>query len=235
MHTTTRTARKRDRIWRRIRPPHTLSSTQHLRHSRTCSAHPPKIARPSTMCPNLPLPRAATCGSQTPVEALQIADMRSYVLAPLDLKSHRVFDNMLTTAAAERESPAPAPSCDDSTRVQPWTGYLSHGSLHGIKAHTKASEVAPTQSAYSRVAVYNNSTRAESAHGGGTPTLGRRTGRGCRWCRMVVGGGHLSSRQYHSLHKRETVTVSQAWCTTAIMRLKCVSGGIHLAMDMRAA
>ena len=154
------------------------------------------------MCPNLPLPRAATCGSQTPVEALQIADMRSYVLAPLDLKSHRVFDNMLTTAAAERESPAPAPSCDDSTRVQPWTGYLSHGSLHGIKAHTKASEVAPTQSAYSRVAVYNNSTRAESAHGGGTPTLGRRIGRGCRWCRMVVGGGHLSSRQYHSLQKK---------------------------------
>ena len=35
--------------------------------------------------------------------------------------------------------------------------------------------------------------------------------------------------------KKETVTVSQAWCTTAIMRLKFVSGGIHLAMDMRAA
>ena len=204
MHTTTRTARKRDRIWRRIRPPHTLPSTQHLRHSRTCSAHPPQLPTPSTMCPNLPLARAATRGSQTPVEAPQIADMRSYVLAPLASRSQIAsgLDNMLTTSAAERESPAPAPSCDDSTRVQPWTGYLSHGSLHGIKAHTKASEVAPTQSVYSRVAVYNNSTRAKSGHGGGTPTLGRRTGRGCRWCRMVVVGGHLSSRQYHSLQKK---------------------------------
>jgi hypothetical protein len=38
-----------------------------------------------------------------------------------------------------------------------------------------------------------------------------------------------------SLHKRETVTVSQAWCTTTTMRLNCVSGVLHLAIDMRAA
>jgi hypothetical protein len=186
------------------------------------------------MCPKLPLPRAAMRGSQPQVEALQTASMRSSVLATPVFELHRVFDSMLATAASEREPVASAPSCDDSTRVQPWARHFSHGSLHGAKAHTKGPEVASTQSSWVRAAVCNSSTRAECAHGGGTPALGRRTGRGYRSCRMVVGGGHLSSRRYHSLHKRETVTVSQAWCTTTIMRLKCVSGGLHLAIDMRA-
>ena len=50
---------------------------------------------------------------------------------------------------------------------------------------------------------------------------------------LAMGGGHLSSRRYRSLHRRETEAVSQAWRNTAIMRLECVAGGPHPAVDMR--
>jgi hypothetical protein len=91
--------------------------------------------------PTCRLPRAATHTiAATPVEALQIAHMRSYVLATSELESPRVFDSMLTTTSAELEPVAPASFCNDSTSAQPWAGHLSHGSLHGSRrtqSHTR--------------------------------------------------------------------------------------------------
>jgi hypothetical protein len=152
-------------------------------------------------------------GSQLQVEALQ----KSRLPACGRPSSPLPCSNYIGSSTAC--CPLPLPSANQSCQHHPVTRAhafsrglgTSHMVHYAVSRRTQRDLKLRLHSHHGFGQVCNSSTRAKCAHGGGTPALGRRTGRGYRSCRMVVGCGHLSSRRYHSLHKRETVTVSQAW------------------------
>ena len=56
---------------------------------------------------------------------------------------------------------------------------------------------------------------------------------GCRSCWMVVEVHHDGSYDAIPAHAGERCVVSRVWCSTAQMRLGCVVGGHHRAVDVR--
>jgi hypothetical protein len=70
-------------------------------------------------------------------------------------------------------------------------------------------------------------------HGGSIPALARRGHLGCRSCWMVVEVHHDGSYDAIPAHEGERCVVSRVWCSTAQMRLGCVVGGHHRAVDVR--
>ena len=107
---------------------------------------------------------------------------------------------------------------------------LSRHATHN--EHTLSSTKSRSHTQYTwPEAAHTGSTRTSNTHGGGTPALGLRRGRGCRLCWMVVDCQHGGSRQHYPAHGRETVLVSETCGFTAAMRRVCVASDRHRAMS----
>ena len=140
---------------------------------------------------------------------LRIADGSPSAFSTPDLPRGRVFNNTSETAAEELDPAAAWPSCNMNAVAQLWAVCFSHGTPLTTE-HTLSSTKSRPHSQYTLLeAAHTGSIRTGNTYGGSTPALVRRGGRGCRSCSMVVGGGHLGVRRYHSLHRRKTETVSR--------------------------